>query len=106
MLEVRDPRLMTSVHDFRAFAPEDIRFGMRHADAVSAAEGGTRVADFTRIGELERRRTLGTGVDRAGTREGLDALAKSIDVPCASALDGRRILRRPHEKGGIHDRWA
>lgn len=53
MLEARDPTLMTLVHDFRAYAPEDIRFGMRYADAVSVAEDGTPVADFTRIGELE-----------------------------------------------------
>jgi inward rectifier potassium channel len=53
MLEARDPTLVTSVHDFRGYAPEDIRFGMRYADAVSVAEDGTPVADFTRIGELE-----------------------------------------------------
>jgi inward rectifier potassium channel len=53
MLEARDPTLMTLVHDFRTYAPEDIRFGMRYADAVSVAEDGTPVADFARIGELE-----------------------------------------------------
>jgi len=53
MLEARDPTLVTMVHDFRGYAPEDIRFGMRYADAVSVDEGGTPVADFSRIGELE-----------------------------------------------------
>jgi inward rectifier potassium channel len=53
MLEARDPTLLTLVHDFRTYGPEDIRFGMRYADAVSVGEDGTPVADFTRIGELE-----------------------------------------------------
>jgi inward rectifier potassium channel len=52
-LEARDPTLATTVHDVRYYAPEDIRFGMRYADAVSTAQDGTRVADLTRIGALE-----------------------------------------------------
>jgi len=52
-LEARDPTLAAVVHDIRNYAPEDIRFGMRYADAVTAAEDGTPVADLTRIGALE-----------------------------------------------------
>ena len=53
MLEARDPTLVTLVHDFRNYAAEDIRFGMRYVDAVSREDDGTPVADLTRIGELE-----------------------------------------------------
>jgi inward rectifier potassium channel len=53
MLEARDPTLATLVHDIRNYAPEDIRFGMRYADAVTTAEDGTPVADLTKIGALE-----------------------------------------------------
>jgi len=52
-LEARDPTLAASVHDIRSYAPEDIRFGMRYADAVFTAEDGTPLADLTRIGALE-----------------------------------------------------
>jgi inward rectifier potassium channel len=52
-LEARDPTLATTVHDIRNYAAEDIRFGMRYADAVTSAEDGTPVLDLTRIGELE-----------------------------------------------------
>ncbi len=52
-LEARDPTLATVVHDVRYYAPQDIRFGMRYADAISAASDGASVADMTRIGALE-----------------------------------------------------
>ena len=52
-VEARDPALATVVHDLRNYTPEDIRFGMRYADAVTTAEDGTLVADLTRIGALE-----------------------------------------------------
>jgi len=52
-LEARDPTLATVVNDIRYYAPRDIRFGMRYADAVSTAQDGTPVADLTRIGALE-----------------------------------------------------
>lgn len=52
-LEARDPTLATLVHDIRNYAPEDIRFGMRYADAVIIAEDGTPIADLTKIGALE-----------------------------------------------------
>jgi inward rectifier potassium channel len=52
-LEARDPTLAAVVHDVRYYAPEDIRFGMRYADAVSIAQDGTPVEDLTRIGALE-----------------------------------------------------
>jgi inward rectifier potassium channel len=51
-LEARDPTLGTLVHELRNFAPEDIRFGMRYADAITTDDDGTPVADFTRIGEI------------------------------------------------------
>lgn len=53
ILEARDPTLATVVHDVRSYAPEDIRFGMRYADAILAQEGGTPVAELTRTGALE-----------------------------------------------------
>ena len=52
-LEARDPTPATVVHDVRAYAPEDIRFGMRYTDAVTTAEDGTPVLDLTKIGLLE-----------------------------------------------------
>ena len=52
-LEARDPTLATVVHDVRYYAPQDIRFEMRYADAVSTARDGTPVADLTRIGAVE-----------------------------------------------------
>jgi inward rectifier potassium channel len=52
-LEARDPTLAAVVHDIRNYAAEDIRFGMRYADAVTMAEDGTPVADLARIGALE-----------------------------------------------------
>jgi hypothetical protein len=53
ILEARDPTLAAVVHDIRNYAPEDIRFGMRYADAVIIAEDGTLVADLTKVGALE-----------------------------------------------------
>jgi inward rectifier potassium channel len=53
ILEARDPTLAAVVHDIRNYAPEDIRFGMRYADAVMIAEDGTLVADLAKVGALE-----------------------------------------------------
>jgi len=52
-LEARDPTLATRVEAIRDYAPEDIRFGTRYADAVTVAEDGTPVVDLARIGALE-----------------------------------------------------
>jgi len=52
-IEALDPTLATVVRDARFYAPQDIRFGMRYADAVSTAADGTLVADLGRIGALE-----------------------------------------------------
>jgi inward rectifier potassium channel len=52
-MEARDPTLAALVHDIRNYALEDVRFGMRYAEAVTIAEDGTPVADLTRIGALE-----------------------------------------------------
>jgi inward rectifier potassium channel len=53
LLEARDPTLATMIHDIHNYAPKDIRFGMRYADAVATAADGTPVLDITRIGALE-----------------------------------------------------
>jgi inward rectifier potassium channel len=52
-LEARDPTLATMVEAIRDYAPEDIRFGTRYADALTVAEDGTPVVDLARIGALE-----------------------------------------------------
>jgi inward rectifier potassium channel len=52
-VEARDPTLAAVVHDIRNYALDDIRFGMRYADAVTTAEDGTPCADLTKIGALE-----------------------------------------------------
>ena len=52
-LEARDPTLAAIVHALRNYAPDDIQFGMRYADAVTLAEDGTPIADLTQIGALE-----------------------------------------------------
>jgi len=52
-LEARDPTLATTVQEIRGYAPEDLRFGTRYADAVTAADDGVLVMDLNRIGALE-----------------------------------------------------
>ena len=52
-LEARDPTLATVVYDGHTYGPEDLRFGMRYADAISISQDGTPVADLTRISALE-----------------------------------------------------
>jgi inward rectifier potassium channel len=52
-LEARDPTLATTVQDLRNYAPEDLRFGMRYADALAAAADGALSLDLARIGALE-----------------------------------------------------
>lgn len=52
-LEARDPTLAASVYDIRNYAAEDIRFGMRYAEALIIGEDGVPVADLTKIGNLE-----------------------------------------------------
>jgi inward rectifier potassium channel len=54
LIEARDPTLATTVHEIRHYAAEDIRFGMRYADAVTTAVDGAPVLDLTRIGALEQ----------------------------------------------------
>src|SRR5215469_7120950 len=53
LLEARDPTVATIIHDIHNYAPKDIRFGMRYADAVTTAADGTPVLDLTKIGALE-----------------------------------------------------
>jgi inward rectifier potassium channel len=52
VLQARDPKLGTLVDGFRDYAPEDICFGMRYADAVTAIDDGSVVADMTQISAL------------------------------------------------------
>ena len=52
-IEARDPTLAALVHDIRNYALEDVRFGMRYADAVTVTEDGTPVANLSKIGALE-----------------------------------------------------
>jgi inward rectifier potassium channel len=52
-LEARDPTLATLVHEIHDYAPEDIRFGTRYADAISTDDDGTPVADLRKVGALE-----------------------------------------------------
>jgi len=59
-LEARDPALATTVQDIRNYGPEDIRFGMRYADAVTTAEDDALILDLTKISALE----ADTGVER------------------------------------------
>jgi inward rectifier potassium channel len=52
-LEARDPTLAAAVYDIHSYAAENIKFGMRYADAVAMTEDGAPVADLCRIGSLE-----------------------------------------------------
>ena len=52
-IEARDTTLAALVCDIYNYEAEDIRFGMRYADAVTVAGDGTPVADLTKIGALE-----------------------------------------------------
>jgi inward rectifier potassium channel len=52
-LEARDPMLGAVVHDLRTYAPQDVLFGMRYADAVFTAEDGSPIADLTLISTVE-----------------------------------------------------
>jgi inward rectifier potassium channel len=71
-IEARDPTLAALVHDIRNYAAEDIRFGMRYADAVVMPEDGTPVADLTRIGALEP--DVGDHLEEPGWTEREEAL--------------------------------
>jgi inward rectifier potassium channel len=48
-----DPMLATTLQDIHNYAPQDIRFGMRYADAVIEAPDGMMAMDMDRIGALE-----------------------------------------------------
>ena len=53
ILEAHDPTLATTVQDVRDYAPGDLRFGMRYADAITMSKDGRPVADLARVGLLE-----------------------------------------------------
>jgi inward rectifier potassium channel len=52
-LEAQDPTLATTVREIRYYAPEDLRFGMRYAEAITYFDDGTPVLDLANIGALE-----------------------------------------------------
>jgi hypothetical protein len=52
-LEAHDPTLATSVHEIRAYAPEDISFGVRYRDPIAIGDDGLPVLDLRTIGALE-----------------------------------------------------
>jgi inward rectifier potassium channel len=52
-LEAHDPTIATSVHEIRAYAPEDIRFGVRYRDPIAIGDDGLPVLDLRTIGALE-----------------------------------------------------
>jgi inward rectifier potassium channel len=52
-VEAHDPTLATTVQDIRNYAPQDLRFGMRYADAVTATADGALSLDLAKIGALE-----------------------------------------------------
>jgi inward rectifier potassium channel len=52
-IEARDHALSALVYDIKDYAGEHIRFGMRFADMITAAEGGGAIADLSRISMLE-----------------------------------------------------
>lgn len=43
-LEARDPMLATTMQGLRNYAPGDICFGMRYADAVDTTEDGVLIS--------------------------------------------------------------
>lgn len=51
--EARDPDLATTVHDMRAYGPDEVLFGMRYVDIISTDDIGQPTADLTRIDEVE-----------------------------------------------------
>lgn len=82
-LEARDPTLAATVHDIRHYAAEDIRFGMRYTDALTDGRG--RHAGFgpdqNRRTGARCRRPSGTGLDGAGRRTGIGAVARAGTGP-------------------------
>ncbi|QAY96955.1 hypothetical protein CWB41_15445 [Methylovirgula ligni] len=52
-IEARDPMLSAHVYDGKDYAPEEILFGQRYADAVAIDDQGRTIADLSRIGWTE-----------------------------------------------------
>ena len=52
-IEARDPMLSAHVYDGKDYAPEEILFGHRYADAVAMDEQGRTIADLSRVGWTE-----------------------------------------------------
>jgi inward rectifier potassium channel len=52
-IEARDPSLGSVVHDLRDYAPQDVQFGMRYADAIETDESGLVTMDLARISAVQ-----------------------------------------------------
>lgn len=52
-IEARDPMLSAHVYDGKDYAPEEILFGHRYADAVAIDDQGRTIADLSRVGWTE-----------------------------------------------------
>jgi inward rectifier potassium channel len=52
-IEARDQALAAAVQDLRMYGAEQIAFGMRYVDAVSADAEGRPLADMTKISLIE-----------------------------------------------------
>ncbi len=61
-IEARDPMLSAHVYDGKDYAPEEILFGHRYADAVAIDDQGRTIADLSRIGWTEPEEPVGEQV--------------------------------------------
>lgn len=52
-VEARDQALAASVYDIHTYGPDEILYGKRYADTITRGEGGTPVADLTRLSAVE-----------------------------------------------------
>jgi inward rectifier potassium channel len=53
-IEARDPMLSAHVYDGKDYAPEEVLFGHRYADAVAIDDQGRTIADMSRVGWTEK----------------------------------------------------
>jgi inward rectifier potassium channel len=52
-IEARDAAIGAQIQDVSGFTPQQIKFGMRYGDAVTADGPGSLVADISKLSELE-----------------------------------------------------
>lgn len=53
-IEARDPMLSAHVYDGKDYAPDEILFGHRYADAVAIDDQGRTIADMSRVGWTQK----------------------------------------------------